>query len=96
MSQAFSSSYNMTTAVPSLTDTEIPTAELEDEDFNDSEVPIKVVISDVKARLGFNTLGLGSALTAQGFKNIKPEPWAKSCKGSGSALALAAAFVCIK
>ena len=30
--------------------------------------------SDVTARLGFNTPGLGSALTAQGFKNLKPEP----------------------
>ena len=35
----------MTTAMPSLTDTEIPTAELEDEDFDDSEVLIKVVIA---------------------------------------------------
>jgi hypothetical protein len=32
------------------------------------------IVSDVTARLGFNTLGLGSALTAQGFKNLKPEP----------------------
>ena len=33
--------------------------------------------SDVTARLGLNTPGLGSALTAQGFKILKPEPWAE-------------------
>ena len=36
----------------------------------------RVWISDVTARLGFNTPGLGLALTAQGFKNMKPKPWA--------------------
>ena len=31
----------------------------------------------ISAWLGLNTLGLGSALTAQGFKNMKPKPQAK-------------------
>jgi hypothetical protein len=36
-----------------------------------------MMTSDVTARLGFNTPGLGSASTAQGFKNMKPKPWAE-------------------
>ena len=50
--------------------------------------------SDVMAWLGLNTLGLGLALTAQGFKNMKPKPWAELWLGLGSAWAWALALAC--
>ena len=53
----------------------------------DSGSPNPVQTSDVTAWLSFNTPGLGSALAAQGFKNMKPKPWAELCDGSGSASA---------
>ena len=43
--------------------------------------------SDVTARLGLNTLGLGSASTAQGFKIMKPKPWAELWHSLGLASA---------
>ena len=46
-----------------------------------------VGIGDVMAWLELNTLGLGLALMAQGFKKIKPKPWAELWHSLGSASA---------
>ena len=49
----------------------------------DTAHKMRFIISDVTAWLGFSTLGLGLALTAQGFKNMKPKPWAELWDGLG-------------
>jgi hypothetical protein len=38
--------------------------------------PAGAATSDVKARLGLNTPGLGSAFEGLGLKFLKPKPWA--------------------